>query len=85
MRSAAVSIPANVAEGQGRYTTREFLRFLAIANGSLRELDTYCEICLRRKYATSTALDPLFLLLDEVGRMLSGLRSALKRRCQRKP
>ena len=80
MRAAAVSIPANIAEGHGRHTTREFLRFLAIANGSLRELDTYYEVSLRRKYATPAELGSLGNLMDEVGRMLSGLRSALTRK-----
>lgn len=78
MRAAAVSIPANVAEGQGRRTTREFLRFLAIANGSLRELDTYVEICVRRRFAASTDLDSMWVVMDEVGRLLAGLRRALK-------
>jgi four helix bundle protein len=79
MRAAALSVPANIAEGEGRRSPREFIRFLTIANGSLRELDTYCEVGLRRKYATADELAPLFGLIDEIGRMLFRLRSALAR------
>jgi four helix bundle protein len=80
MREAAVSIPANIAEGHGRLTTREFIRFLAIADGSLRELDTFYAVSLRREYASATELAPMSKLMDEVGRMVFGLRSALKRK-----
>ncbi len=84
MREASVSIPANIAEGHGRLTTGEFLRFLAIANGSLRELDTFHAISLRRKYANASELARMTDLMDEVGRMLFGLRSALKRRATKR-
>ena len=84
MREASVSIPANIAEGHGRLTTGEFLRFLAIANGSLRELDTFHAVSLRRKYATAAELGQMNNLMDEVGRMLFGLRSALKRKTTKK-
>ncbi|MGQ0701595.1 MAG: four helix bundle protein [Gemmatimonadales bacterium] len=80
MRAAAVSIPANIAEGQGRASTRDFLRFLAIAKGSLHELDTYCAVCSRRKYVTGPELCLTLNLVEEIGRMLAGLRSALKRK-----
>ena len=85
MRGAALSIPANIAEGHARHTPREFLHFLAIANGSLQELDTYYEVSLRRMYATPPELATLRGLMDEVGRMMSGLRIALKRRTQTTP
>jgi four helix bundle protein len=50
IRRAVVSIPANIAEGQGRRLTKEFLYFLANARGSLLELDTHLEIALRLRY-----------------------------------
>ncbi len=85
MRAAAISIPANIAEGHARHTPREFLRFLAIANGSLQELDTYYEIGLRRKHATASDPAKMRALIDEVGRVMSGLRTALKRKTLRAP
>lgn len=47
MRRAAVSIPSNIAEGQGRHNSKEFIHFLYIAKGSLAELDTQLQICQR--------------------------------------
>jgi len=80
MRESAVSVPANIAEGHGRHSTREYLRFLGIANASLRELDTYLEVCELRKYLKPEELRESRGLSDEVGRMLSGLTTALRRR-----
>jgi four helix bundle protein len=50
IRRAAVSIPSNIAEGQGRNTTKDFLHFLAVANGSLMELETQIIIARRLNY-----------------------------------
>jgi four helix bundle protein len=75
IRRAAVSIPANIAEGQGRRLTKEYLYFLANARGSLLELDTHLEIALRLQYLDKGSYLDLKTKLDEVGRMLNGLRS----------
>jgi len=80
MRRAVISIPANIAEGQERGTTRDFLRFLSIAAGSLRELQTYLDVSQLLKYATELRLKRSRELGDETGRMLSGLRDALRRK-----
>ena len=80
MRRAGVSIPGNIAEGQGRNTTKDFLRFLAIARGSLRELDTYCDISEMRKYASGVTLREMRRLLDEVGKLHTALCAALRRK-----
>jgi four helix bundle protein len=80
IRSAAVSVPGNIAEGQGRNTTREFLRFLSIARGSLRELDTYIEISARRDYAAGPELLAVQRMLEEIGRMNTALCAALRKR-----
>jgi four helix bundle protein len=79
-RRAAISIAANIAEGRGRLTTREFLRFLGIANGSLCELQCHLDLGRRLGYLTETDLVATGDLADRVGRMLTTLRAALGRR-----
>ncbi|MBS1701189.1 MAG: four helix bundle protein [Armatimonadetes bacterium] len=80
MRRAAVSIPSNIAEGYGRSGTNEYLRFLDIAIGSLRELQTQIEISKRLEYL---AIDELETASDEVGKLLFSVRKGLldKRPC----
>ena len=78
MRRSAASIPANIAEGQGRQHTKEFLHHLSIARGSLMELETHLLLCSRVALLTTAALDPLLTLGDQIGRMLTGLRHALE-------
>ncbi|MGA2067135.1 MAG: four helix bundle protein [Thermoguttaceae bacterium] len=80
VRRAATSIPCNIAEGQGRQTTKEFLNFLSIAHGSLREVETQVLIAGRLGYLTETARDALLGSTAEVGRLINGLVAALKRR-----
>ncbi len=79
MRRAAVSIPSNIAEGQGRSSTKEFLHHLAIAYGSLRELATQLLIASRLKYLAETKVQHLLGMAGETGRLLNGLSSALSR------
>ena len=77
IRRAAVSIPANSAEGQGRAHTGEFLNHLSIARGSLQELETLLMIGERRQYLSQEALDGLLETTDHVSRMLTVLRRSL--------
>ncbi len=79
MQRAAASIPSNIAEGHGIKQTQAFLRHLAIASGSLTELETQLEIADRLGYRGSGS-DPLIEKAHEVGRMLAGLRKSLKSR-----
>ena len=74
MRRAAVSIPSNIAEGQSRNSPKEFARFLDIAKGSLYELDTQLEISRQLIYVKEQDFDGIYNLLDEISRMLSGLK-----------
>src|SRR5262245_17438615 len=73
VRRAAVSIPANIAEGQGRNSGRDFLRFLAIANGSLHEVETHLLVAQRLTYLTQGNVDSLLRQTAETGRLLHGL------------
>ena len=80
VRRAAASIPANIAEGQGREHTKEFLHHLSIARGSLMELETHLLLSQRVGLLQKNTLDPLLLLTDRISRMLTGLRKALEKR-----
>ncbi len=80
IRRAAVSIPANIAEGQGRYYTKEFLKHISVARGSLKELETHLILSQRIGLLEAAPLDALLCLTDEISRMISGLRKALERR-----
>jgi four helix bundle protein len=80
LRRAAVSVPANIAEGHGRRHMGECLHHLSIANGSLRELETHVRIASRLQYLTDTDLQAILRSAAEVARMLHGLASALRRR-----
>jgi len=77
IRRAAVSIPSNIAEGHALKQTQAYMRHLAIASGSLAELQTQLEIADRLGYLRSEDRKVLGQA-DEVGRMLAGLRRSLK-------
>jgi four helix bundle protein len=78
IRRAVTSIPANIAEGQGRRLPGEYLYFLANARGSLSELDTHLEVALRIQYLSTERHLLLLDQLQEVGRVLNGLMRSLE-------
>lgn len=80
LQRAAVSIPANIAEGKARGTTNAFLNHLTIAGGSLAELDTHLVIARRLNYINEEELNKLVEKAEEIGRMLTGLRRSLNSR-----
>ena len=80
IRRAAVSVSANIAEGQARFHTAEFLYHLSVASGSLAELETLLEISSRLGYLQRRELEQLLAGCSEVGRMLHRLRQALQRK-----
>lgn len=80
IRRAAVSVPANIAEGQGRHGTGEFLNFVSMARGSLMELETHLQLIHRVSLLQRPRLDELLKMTDEISRMLSGLRNSLRAR-----
>ena len=77
MRRAAVSIPSNIAEGQARRTTGEFIQFVSQAEGSLAELDTQLVLAEELGYAKTTQVASAADLIAELKRMLNALRRAL--------
>ena len=79
LRRAAVSVPSNIAEGQGRQTTNEFLHHLSIAYGSLLEAETQTLIAERLGYLERASVERLMERTSEVGRLLNGLSNSLKK------
>jgi four helix bundle protein len=77
LRRAAVSIPSNIAEGQGRASTGEFKHFLGQARGSLLELETQLEIANSLEYLSSENCVLLLKQCSEIGRILNGLMASL--------
>jgi four helix bundle protein len=73
LRRSAVSIPSNIAEGYGRRSTGDYIRFLNIAMGSLFELQTQFEIALNQSYYKKELFDVLYEDSREVERLLSSL------------
>src|SRR5580704_12258339 len=78
LRRSAVSIPSNIAEGQGRRLSKQFALFLRIARGSVQELETQLLIAARLGYMQEDQVRPLLDLSDEVSRLLSGLLRSLE-------
>jgi four helix bundle protein len=78
MRRAAVSIPANIAEGHGRNSRGDYRHHVCTAAGSLRELETLFTIITELKYVDEKSLGPVQRLCDELGRMLTRLAKRLE-------
>jgi four helix bundle protein len=78
MRRAAVSVPANIAEGNGRRHRGDYIHHLSIARGSLMELATHIEIALRLQYVRENELAVARELIDHTGRMLNRLITRLR-------
>jgi four helix bundle protein len=82
LRRAVVSIPSNIAEGQGRQTTGEFRQFLGHARGSLMEAETQILLCERLEYLDNKMATTLLEQGGEVGRILNGLMRSLEKSCR---
>jgi four helix bundle protein len=80
MRRAAVSIPSNIAEGQARRSTGEFIQFISNAEGSVAELETQLEIAGDLGYCTAAQKESVLGLAEEVRKMLNSLRRRLEDR-----
>ena len=79
LRRAVVSVPSNIAEGQGRDSTKEFLHHLSIAYGSLMETETQIQIAANLMYIEQGLADRLLDKCGEVGRLLNGLLRSLRK------
>ncbi len=75
LRRAVISVPSNVAEGLGRLSEKEQVRFIEIAYGSLLEVETQLDLACDLHYITEEDLDGVMVLIDREARLLSGLRS----------
>ena len=76
---AVVSIPANIAEGQARHGTGEFLHFLGIARGSLAELETLVILCGKLGFFSKETAETVSKDCEEIGKLLTGLVKSLRR------
>ena len=80
IRRAAASVPANIAEGWGRQQTGEYIRFLQIAQGSLREVETHLLLCIRVGLLTEAQARAALQLITEISKMTRSLTGSLKRK-----
>ena len=78
IRRAGISIPANIAEGQGRNSVGQFRQFRGIAQGSLAELETLLTISRNLEYLTATDSERLLSGCGEIGKLLAGLKKSLQ-------
>jgi four helix bundle protein len=77
LRRAAVSVPSNIAEGQARQSTKEFLQFISHAEGSLAELETQLLLSVDLAFVQKNEISAALQEIDELQKMLSGLRTKL--------
>lgn len=78
IRRAGVSVPSNIAEGYGRGSRKEYLQFLSIAQGSLKELETQIILSERLAYATAAQASRLLAATETIGKMLGSLIRSLR-------
>ncbi len=83
VRRAAVSVPSNVAEGFCRKSSREFIRYLDIACGSLAVVETQLMVSHRLHYIVDSTFGILMDMTSKIGKMLYGLRLSINKRSSR--
>ncbi len=80
VRRSVISIPSNIAEGWGRKSTKDYIRFLHIALGSLYELETQLIISEKINYIKDEDLQMIVLIIKDLSKMLTGLINNLKKK-----
>jgi four helix bundle protein len=79
MRRASASIPANIAEGYGRESTKNYVQFLKTSRGSLYELDTFLTIAIGLKFLSKEAKENLSLRIEAISKMINSLIRTLSK------
>jgi len=79
IKRCSISIPSNIAEGAGRNSKKEFIRFLSIANGSSTELQTQLLLCVRLKLISQEKIKPIIDLINEIQKMNRSLQKSLNK------
>jgi len=82
IRRASSSIPSNIAEGYGRESTRDYIRFLQIAQGSLKETETHLILSTKVSLSTSHRIDPILDKCAQLGKMLHTQIRSLQKKLQ---
>lgn len=85
IRRAAISVPSNIAEGYGRQSKKEYQQFLAIANGSVCEIETQLLLCVRIGYLTEENTKETFQLLSEIGKILTTIKQQSNKNSKHNP
>ncbi len=80
LRRSGISVAANIAEGFGQITTKAFLHYLSIAQGSINETETYLEIIKRLGLVTGSSVDETLKISNDTGMLLMALRKSLRNR-----
>jgi four helix bundle protein len=85
MQRAAVSVPANIAEGYGRLHRGDYIHHLSIAGGSLAELETHITLAVRLGFVGREKAAVVWNMAQEVGKMLSGMTRSLQDKSKKSP
>jgi four helix bundle protein len=78
LRRAAVSVASNIAEGSGRFTSRDYLNFISESRGSVKEAESHLLVGARLKFVAPADIDRGLGFTDEISRMLFGLRMSIR-------